>query len=103
MSKQPQTNDTLIEISSKLDKVLKLLALQTVKGLEKESEKIELLDTAGFSSSDIGKALNKSTANVCTVLKAIKEKAEKPEKTGEKAAKKGPNEAETKVLESKQS
>jgi hypothetical protein len=82
MSKQPQTNDILLEISSKLDKVLKLLALDAVKGLEKEQEKIELLDSAGFSSSEIGKALNKSTANVCVVLKAIKEKNDKPAKTG---------------------
>lgn len=100
MSKQPQTNDLLIDISSKLDKVLKLMALQVVRGLEKESEKIELLDTAGFTSTEIGKALNKSTANVCTVLKGIKERAEKSEKIEEKGAKKATNELETKVTES---
>lgn len=74
-----------MEISSKLDKVIKLMALQAVKGLEKEQEKIELLDNAGFSSSEIGKALNKSTANVCTVLKQIKDKSGKAEKKEQKA------------------
>jgi hypothetical protein len=98
MSKQPQTNDLLTEISSKMDKVLKLMALQTVKGLEKESEKIELLDAAGFSSTDIAKALNKTTANVCTVLKAIKDKTEKNE---EKEGKK-PTQAVAIKTESKQ-
>lgn len=80
LSKPPQTNNLLIEISGKLDKVLKLMAFQAVKGIEKESEKIEFLDNAGFTSTEIGKALNKSTANVCVVLKQIKEKAEKTEK-----------------------
>lgn len=71
------TSKSLIEISEKMDKVIKLLAFQAVKDIQKESEKIELLNDAGFSSAEIGKALNKSTANVCVVLKQIKEKAEK--------------------------
>jgi len=76
------------------------MALEAVKGLEKEQEKIEVLDSAGFSSVEIGKALNKSTANVCTVLKAIKEKSEKYEKTEEKTVKKATKESETKGQES---
>ena len=70
----PQTTDVLVEISSKLDKILKLLALAAVKESKKEKEKIELLDSAGFTSSEIGKILDKSTENVCTVLKSLKDK-----------------------------
>lgn len=81
MSKQPQTNDVLIDISSKLDKIIKLLALSAVKEAQKEKGKIELLDSVGFTSSEIGKILNKSTENVCTVLKSLKDKPAKPTKS----------------------
>jgi DNA-directed RNA polymerase specialized sigma24 family protein len=87
-----------MEISSKLDKVLKLMALNAVKDLPKEREKIELLDSVGFSSSEIGKALNKSTENVCTVLKTIK--TEKSDKVEEKTVKKATKESGTTGQES---
>jgi hypothetical protein len=77
MSEQPQTNDVLINISSKLDKIIKLLALSAIKDSQKEKEKIGLLDSVGFTSSEIGKILNKSTENVCTVLKSLKDKPHK--------------------------
>jgi DNA-directed RNA polymerase specialized sigma24 family protein len=97
---KPETNDLLLDILSKLDKVVKLLALEAVKGL-KEQEKIGLLDSVGFSSADIGKALGKSTANVCTVLKQIKEKSDKVEKTAQKTTK-AHKEPETKAQANKQ-
>jgi Holliday junction resolvasome RuvABC DNA-binding subunit len=82
MSKQPQqTNDLLVEISSKLDKVLKLLAIDAVKGFEKEQQKIELLDSLGFKPSEIAKLLNKSPENVSVVLGSIRKKKDPKQKT----------------------
>ncbi len=79
MSK-PQTNDLIEEISDKLDKVLKLLAIDAVKGFEKESQKIELLDSIGFKPSEIAKMLNKSPENVSVVLGSIRKKKEPKQK-----------------------
>lgn len=70
-------NDLLTEISGKLDKILKLLALDTVKGLPTEQEKIELLDSLGFRPSEIAKFLNKSPVNVSVQLNIILRKKEK--------------------------
>jgi len=86
-----QTNDLLVEISSKLDKVLRLLALDVVKEYGKEQEKIELLDSLGFRPVEIAKLLNKSPENVSVVLGAIRKKKEKPSKT---SAKKGTEQTE---------
>jgi hypothetical protein len=77
MSKQQtQTNDLLIDISNKLDKVLKLLAIDAVKDFEKEQQKIELLDSIGFKPSEIARFLNKSPENVSVVLGAMRKKKE---------------------------
>lgn len=76
-----QTNDLLAEISGKLDKVLRLLALDVVKGVEKELEKIELLDSLGFRPIEIAKFLNKSQDNVNNRLFTIRKKREKTTKT----------------------
>jgi hypothetical protein len=73
---KPQTNDLIEEISNKLDKVLKLLAIDAVKGYEKESQKIELLDSIGFKPSEIAKMLNKSPENVSVVLGSIRKRKE---------------------------
>jgi len=72
-----QTNDLLAEISSKLDKVLGLLALDVVKKYGKEQEKIELLDSLGFRPAEIAKFLNKSPDNVSVQLNIIRKKREK--------------------------
>jgi len=71
-----QTNDLLADISEKLDKVLRLLALDSVKGYEKESEKIDLLDSIGFRPIEIAKFLNKSQDNVNNRLNEIRKKRE---------------------------
>jgi hypothetical protein len=89
MSKQPQTNNLLEEISGKLDKVLKLLAIDAVKGFEKEQQKIELLDSIGFKPSEIAKMLNKSPENVSVVLGSIRKK--KDQKTTAKPESNIPN------------
>lgn len=76
-----QTNDILLEISGKLDKALRLLALNVLKGYEKEQEKIVLLDSLGFRPVEIAKLLNKSQANVNVVLGSIRKKTEEKAKT----------------------
>ena len=79
-----QTNDLLNEISGKLDKILKLLALDAVKGCSTELEKIELLDSLGFRPVEIAKFLNKSPENVSVQLGTIRKKKEKTPKTATK-------------------
>jgi hypothetical protein len=69
-----QTNDLLNEISGKLDKILKLLSIDAVKGYSTEREKIELLDSLGFRPVEIAKFLNKSPDNVSVQLSIIRKK-----------------------------
>ena len=97
MSKQPQTNDLLADISSKLDKVLKLLAIDAVKDFEKEQQKIELLDSIGFKPSEISKFLNKSPENVSVVLGSIRKKKEPKQKTTAKSGEVATEEVENKA------
>jgi hypothetical protein len=73
-------DDYLRDISGKLDKILKLLAIDAVKGYSTEQEKIELLDSLGFRPVEIAKLLNKSQANIGVVLGSIRKKTEKTEK-----------------------
>lgn len=69
---------TLLEkISEKMDRTLRLLAVIAVKDLASEQEKIELLDSLGFTSSDISMLLNKSIQNVCVQLNIISKKKER--------------------------
>jgi hypothetical protein len=79
-----QTNDFLNEISGKLDKILKLLAIDAVKGCSAEQEKIELLDSLGFRPVEIAKFLNKSQENVNVQLGLIRKKKEKTTRTSMK-------------------
>jgi DNA-binding NarL/FixJ family response regulator len=72
-----QQNDLLKEISEKLDKILKLLAIDAVKSIEKEQGKIALLDSLGFRPVEIAKFLNKSQENVNVVLGTIRKKTER--------------------------
>jgi len=64
-----------------LDKILKLLSIDAVKGCSTEQEKIELLDSLGFRPVEIAKLLNKSQENVNVVLSSIRKKTEKKPKT----------------------
>ena len=77
-------NDVLTEISGKLDKILKLLAIDAVKGYSTEQEKIELLDSLGFRPVEIAKFLNKSPENVSVQLNIIRKKKQKTLKTAAK-------------------
>jgi len=72
-----QTDKLLTQISEKMDKMLRLLAVETVKGIEKEQDKVELLDLLGFRPVEIAKLLNKSQDNINVQLNIIRKKREK--------------------------
>jgi hypothetical protein len=61
-------------IVDRLDKILKLLAIETVKGKEKEQDKIDLLDSLGFKSSEIDRLLGKSPGYSSVVIAQLKKK-----------------------------
>jgi len=69
-----QTDDLLKEISDKLDKILRLLVLDIVKGIEKEQDKVDLLDSLGFRPVEIAKLLNKSQDSIYVQLSRIRKK-----------------------------
>jgi hypothetical protein len=71
-----QTEELLKEISGKLDKILRLLTIDIVKGIDKEQDKIELLDSLGFRPIEIAKLLNKSQDNINVQLSIIRKKKE---------------------------
>ena len=79
-----QPNEYLIEISEKLDKILKFLAIDAVKTIEKEQGKIALLDSLGFRPIEIAKFLNKTDDNVNNQLKDLRKKKDKA--TGQKTS-----------------
>ncbi len=62
----------------KLNKMLKLLASENVKGLPREQDKIEALDRLDFKPSEIARMLNKSPENVSVVLGIIRKKKGPP-------------------------
>lgn len=76
------TEQLLKDISEKMDKLLRLQALEVVKEVPEEQGKIELLDSLGFRPVDIAKLLNKTPENINVVLSSIrKKKGEKKAKT----------------------
>ncbi len=79
-------------LTDKLDKMLKLLALGQVKGIAKESDKIELLDSLGFKGAEIDRLLGKSSGYSAVVLYQLKKK--KQPQTGT-ASTTGPSPAKT--------
>jgi len=94
-----QSDKLLAEISEKLDKVLRLLALDVVKGYERELEKIDLLDSIGFRPIEIAKFLNKSQDNVNNRLNEIRKRREL---ASGKSKEKNPEKAETQEVKSKE-
>jgi hypothetical protein len=79
-----QTEELLKEISNKMDKILRLLTIDILKGVEKELDKIVLLDSLGFRPIEIAKLLNKSQDNINVQLNKIRKKKEagtKPKET----------------------
>jgi len=61
-----------MEISDKLDKMLRLLSIVVVKGIEKEQDKIGLLNELGFKPIEIARLLNKSPENVRVQLGIVR-------------------------------
>lgn len=77
-----ETEKLLKEISAKMDKVLRLLALNIVRDVKSEQAKIELLDSLGFRPVEIATLLNKSPDNVSVQLNILhKKKKPKAEST----------------------
>jgi len=68
------TDKLLQEISDKMDKLLRLQALEFLKGIEEEQRKVELLDSLGFAPNDIAKLLNKTPENIYVVLSNLRKK-----------------------------
>lgn len=60
------------DISKKLDTLIRLQALELVRGEPTEQAKIALLDTLGFSTREIAKMLGKSPENIGVVLSRLK-------------------------------
>jgi hypothetical protein len=81
------TSEQLLkDISEKMDKLLRLQALEVVKGISEEQGKIDLLDSLGFRPIDIARLLNKTPENINVVLSTIrKKKGEKKTKLPSKA------------------
>lgn len=68
------TDKLLQDISGKLDKLLRLQALEVVKDIAEEQRKIELLDSLGFRPIEIAKLLNKTPENVSMQLSNVRKK-----------------------------
>ncbi|MCW4004984.1 MAG: hypothetical protein NWF04_00085 [Candidatus Bathyarchaeota archaeon] len=69
------TSDQILkEISDKIDKLLRLQAIEIVREIPEEKGKIELLDSLGFRPVDIAKFLNKTPENIYVVLSTIRKK-----------------------------
>lgn len=61
-------------LMDKLDKILRLEAIQVVKGLSREQDKIELLDSVGFKPIEIDRMLGKSVGYSSVALYQMKKK-----------------------------
>lgn len=72
------TDRLLQEISEKMDKLLRLQALEAVKGITAEQGKVELLDSLGFRPIEIAKLLNKTPENVSMQLSNVRKKKNEP-------------------------
>lgn len=74
----------LTELTAIFAKSLRLQTLATVRGLESERDKVELLDSAGFSPADIDHYLGKAPGYASVSLYQIHKKKQQKE-TGQKA------------------
>jgi len=62
----------------RLDKILRLQTLATVKGIPSERDKVAFLNNMDFNSTEIDKLLGKSSGYSSVVLSQLKRKAAKP-------------------------
>lgn len=77
LEEMSETERLLEEISGKLDRVLRLLAINSVREISTEQGKIESLDLIGFRPSEIAMLLNKSQDNINVQLSLIQKKKSK--------------------------
>ncbi|MGC1120509.1 MAG: sigma factor-like helix-turn-helix DNA-binding protein [Candidatus Methanofastidiosia archaeon] len=64
----------LEEISRRMDRIIRLLALNLVKDMETQKEKILTLSSFGFSSSEIAELLGTTPGSVSVTLSRTKKK-----------------------------
>jgi len=69
-------NEQYSNISRKLDRILTLLSLTAIKGLQQD-EQILALSSAGFQPSDIGPMLGKTPNAVSIALHRIRKRTQK--------------------------
>jgi hypothetical protein len=71
-------------LMDKMDKLLRLETLGAVKELTSEREKVELLDTVGFTATEIDRYLGKTLGYSASVLYQIRKKKQlkEPEPEG---------------------
>jgi len=68
-----------MEITGKMDLIVRLLALNIVKDLKVQKDKIVALSSFGFGPSEIAKLLGTTPNTVSVALSEIKKKAKKEE------------------------
>jgi len=71
------------EITSKMDLIVRLLALNIVKDLKVQKDKIITLSSFGFGPSEIARLLGTTPNTVSVALSDVKKKAKKEEKPTE--------------------
>lgn len=71
------------EITSKMDLVVRLLALNIVKNLKVQKDKIIALSSFGFGPSEIAKLLGTTSNTVNVALSEMRKMAKKEEHTAE--------------------
>lgn len=64
--------------SSKMDTIIKLLALNTVKGKELK-EQVGILSSSGFQPKDIADILEKKSSHIRVILHRLRKEREKRE------------------------
>jgi len=74
------------EIMGKMDLIVRLLAINLVKDLKVQKDKIIALSSFGFGPSDIAKLLGTTPNTVSVALSEIKKKAKKEEVQAVKVA-----------------
>src|SRR2546427_12876910 len=73
--------EPLLELSSKLDTLIRLTALGLVKDLGKQRQQIELLSDAGFPPKQIADVLRTTRNTVSVALNSIKKERTSKEKS----------------------
>jgi DNA-directed RNA polymerase specialized sigma24 family protein len=71
------------EIISKMDLIIRLLALNIVKGLPVQKDKIITLSSFGFGPSEIAKLLGTTSNTVNVALSEMRKMAKKKKQTAE--------------------